>query len=98
MFHSFAASLHRSTRPHPHPHPANDPDLRAEALAPLLLGYLGSLQQDLPLLLLLPLPLQPIQLLQELELRADVADLLVPPVLLWGGGGVLKRRQGALNQ
>lgn len=64
-----------------------------------MLGYLGSLQQDLSLLLLFPLSLQPIQLLQELELRADVVDLLMPPVLLWcGGGDALKRRQGALNR
>lgn len=39
--------------------------------------YLGGLQENLPLLLLLPLLLHLIQLLEELELGAHVVELLV---------------------
>lgn len=39
--------------------------------------YLGGLQENLPLLLLLPLLLHLIQLLKELELGAHVIELLM---------------------
>lgn len=46
--------------------------------------YLGGLQENLPLLLLLPLLLHLIQLLEELELGAHVVELLVLLHLLEG--------------
>lgn len=48
----------------------------------LIYRYLGSLQENLSLLLFLPLLLHLIQLLKEFKLGTHIADLLVPLVLL----------------
>lgn len=44
--------------------------------------YLSCLQEDLPLLFLLPLLLYMVQLLKELELSANIAVLLIMVILL----------------
>lgn len=44
--------------------------------------YLGSLQENLSLLLFLPLLLHLIQLLKEFKLGSHIADLLMPIILL----------------
>lgn len=48
----------------------------------LIYHYLGSLQENLSLLLFLSLFLQLIQVLKEFKLGTDISDLLVPLVLL----------------
>lgn len=48
----------------------------------LIYHYLGSLQENLSLLLFLSLFLQLIQVLKEFKLSTDISDLLVPLVLL----------------
>lgn len=53
--------------------------------------HFSSLQQDLPLLLVLPLLLHPLQLLEEAQLRADVGVLLVVLVVLTGDRGSEQR-------
>lgn len=53
--------------------------------------HFSGLQQDLPLLLVLPLLLHPLQLLEEAQLRADVGVLLVVLVVLTGDRGSEQR-------
>lgn len=50
--------------------------------------YLSRLEEDLPLLFLLPLFLHLVQLLKELELRPNLSALLKTVILLPTDGGV----------
>lgn len=61
--------------------------------------YLSCLQQDLPLLLFLPLLLQLIELLKELQLSSNITALLIAVVLVLKDGiySRLHQKKSTLN-
>lgn len=80
-------------------HTCVNEEKRQVSLFRFMMAYLSCLQQDLPLLLFLPLLLQLVELLKELQLSPNVTALLIAVILLLKDGvdTMLHQKKSMLN-